>query len=130
MAKLIGINRRNIMRNISELQKQGVLRRIGSIQNGHWEINESVIEISDDRLGEKLGEKPDDWLGEKLGENRMTIIRCLIQNPSISTRRLAELLGMSTTAMEKNIKWLKDNGIIRHIGPAKGGRWDVMGKSN
>lgn len=116
------------MRNISELQKQGVLRRIGSIQNGHWEINEFTVEISDDRLGEKLGEKSDDWLGEKLGENRMTIIRCLIQNSSISTRRLAELLGMSTTAMEKNIKWLKENGIIRHVGPAKGGRWEVIGK--
>ena len=128
MAKLIGINRRNIMRNISELQKQGVLRRIGSIQNGHWEINESTVEISDDRLGEKLGEKSDDWLGEKLGENRETILRCLAQNPSISTHRLAELLGMSTTAMDKNIKWLKDNGIIRHVGPAKGGRWEVIGK--
>ena len=124
MAKLIGINRRNIMRNISELQKQGVLRRIGSIQNGHWEINESTVEISDDRLGEKS----DDWLGEKLGENRETILRCLAQNPSISTHRLAELLGMSTTAMDKNIKWLKENGIIRHVGPAKGGRWEVMGK--
>jgi len=77
-------------------------------------------------LGEKLGEKPDEWLGEKLGENRETILRCLIQNPSISTRRLAELLGMSTTAMEKNIKWMKDNGIIRHVGPAKGGRWEVI----
>ena len=126
MAKLIGINRRNIMRNISELQKQGVLRRIGSIQNGHWEINESAIDISDDRLGEKLVEKPDEWLGEKLGENRETILRCLAQNPSISTHRLAELLGMSATAMDKNIKWLKDNGIIRHIGPAKGGRWEVI----
>ena len=135
MANLIGINRRNIMRNISELQKTGILHRVGSSQKGHWEITESATEIpqkqdenSGDRLGEKLGENSDDWLGEKLGENRMTIIRCLIQNPSISTRRLAELLGMSTTAMEKNIKWLKDNGIIRHIGPAKGGRWEVMGK--
>jgi len=30
--------------------------------------------------------------------------------------------------MGKNIKWLKDNGIIRHVGPAKGGRWEVIGK--
>lgn len=30
--------------------------------------------------------------------------------------------------MDKNIKWLKDNGIIRHVGPAKGGRWEVIGK--
>jgi ATP-dependent DNA helicase RecG len=73
-------------------------------------------------LGEKLGEKSDEWLGE----NRLTILRCLTQNPSISTRRLAELLGMSTTAMDKNIKWLKENGIIRHVGPAKGGRWEVI----
>jgi len=120
--------------NIKKLKELGILSRVGPDKGGHWEINESAIEISDsrlgekldDRLGEKLGEKSDERLGEKLGENRETILRCLAQNPSISTHRLAELLGMSTTAMDKNIKWLKDNGIIRHVGPAKGGRWEVI----
>lgn len=136
LAELCGITPDGIKWQLRSLQERGIISRIGPDKGGHWEINESAVEISNDRLGEKLGEKPDEWLGEKLGEksdewlgeNRMNIIRCLTQNPSISTRRLAELLGMSATAMDKNIKWLKDNGIIRHIGPAKGGRWEVIGK--
>ena len=126
--KICELSRNGVRFHINLLKAEGVIARVNGQKGGHWEINESAIEISDDRLGEKLGEKSDEWLGEKLGENRMTIIRCLTQNPSISTHRLAELLGMSTTAMDKNIKWLKDNGIIRHVGPAKGGHWEVIGK--
>ena len=128
LCKECGLTRDGVNWNIKKLKELGIISRVGPDKGGHWEIAESAIEIPDDRLGEKLGEKSDEWLGEKLGENRMTIIRCLTQNPSISTHRLAELLGMSTTAMDKNIKWLKDNGIIRHVGPAKGGRWEVIGK--
>ena len=132
IAKELSIASRNVQIHIKKMQIQGIVSRVGPDKGGHWEIVEENPKVQDensgDRLGEKLGENSDDRLGEKLGENRITIIRCLIQNPSISTRRLAELLGMSTTAMDKNIKWLKDNGIIRHIGPAKGGRWEVIRK--
>lgn len=134
IAKELSIASRNVQIHIKKMQIQGIVSRVGPDKGGHWGIVEENPKVQDenssDRLGEKLGENSDDWLGEKLGENRMTIISCLIQNPSISTRRLAELLDISTTAMEKNIKWLKDNRIIRHVGPAKGGRWEVMGKSN
>ena len=120
--KICELSRNGVRFHINLLKAEGVISRVNGQKGGHWEINETAIEISDSRLGEKLGEKSDEWLGE----NRLTILRCLTQNPSISTRRLAELLGMSTTAMDKNIKWLKENGIIRHVGPAKGGRWEVI----
>ena len=142
LMKICELSRNGVRFHINLLKAEGVISRVNGQKGGHWEINESAVEISDGRLGEKpnewlgekLGEKPDEWLGEKLGEksdewlgeNRLTILRCLTQNPSMSTRRLAELLGMSTTAMDKNIKWLKENGIIRHVGPAKGGRWEVI----
>ena len=128
--KICELSRNGVRFHINLLKAEGVISRVNGQKGGHWEINESAVEISDGRLGEKpdewlgekLGEKPDEWLGE----NRLTILRCLTQNPSISMRRLAELLGMSTTAMDKNIKWLKENGILRHVGPAKGGRWEVI----
>ena len=130
LCKECGLTRDGLNWNIKKLKELGIISRVGPDKGGHWEIVEenpkAQDENSGDRLGKKLGEKSDERLGEKLGENRETILRCLAQNPSISTHRLAELLGMSTTAMDKNIKWLKDNGIIRHVGPAKGGRWEVI----
>jgi len=73
-------------------------------------------------LGEKLGER----LGERLGENRQRILDAMRAEPAISIVALAQHLGMSSTAIENNIRWLKSHGLIRRVGPAKGGRWEVL----
>ena len=69
-----------------------------------------------------LGEK----LGEKLGETRAAIVQSMRNDPKITTTKLAEKLGLSTTAMDKNIQYLKSHGHIRRIGPAKGGHWEIL----
>ncbi len=69
-----------------------------------------------------LGEK----LGEKLGETRTAIVEFMRKDPRISTATLAEKLALSTTAVDKNIQYLKSHGHIRRIGPAKGGHWEVL----
>jgi len=71
---------------------------------------------------EGLGEK----LGEKLGENRQRILDAMHAEPTISIRALAQALEMSSTAIENNIRWLKKHGLIRRVGPAKGGYWEVL----
>ena len=70
----------------------------------------------------ELGEK----LGEKLGENRKKIIKLMKKSKYITIAELSEKIGMSTTAVEKNIKYLKDNNYIKRIGPSKGGLWSVI----
>ena len=40
MAEIIGVDRRNIARNIKKLQEQGVVRRVGPDKGGFWEIIE------------------------------------------------------------------------------------------
>jgi predicted HTH transcriptional regulator len=75
-------------------------------------------QVSQERLGERLG--------EKLGENRRAIISGMINDPNISVVVLAKRLGISRTAVENNIKWLKEKGYIKRIGPAKGGHWQVL----
>ena len=38
MAEIIGVDRRNIARNIKKLQEQGVVRRVGPDKGGFWEV--------------------------------------------------------------------------------------------
>lgn len=38
MAEIIGVDRRNIARNIKKLQEQGVVRRVGPDKDGFWEV--------------------------------------------------------------------------------------------
>ena len=65
-------------------------------------------------------------LGEKLGEKRLQIIELMVADVKISISELAKKIGISQTAIENNIRWLKSNKIIRRIGSAKGGYWKVV----
>lgn len=38
MANIIGIDRRNIARQIKNLQSKGIIRRVGPDKGGHWEV--------------------------------------------------------------------------------------------
>ena len=61
-----------------------------------------------------------------LGETRAAIVKSMRNDPKITTTKLAEKLGLSTTAVEKNIHYLKSHGHVKRIGPAKGGHWEVL----
>ena len=61
-----------------------------------------------------------------MGENRLKIISLMKENSKISITEIADKVGISTTAIEKNIWYLKKQGIVRRIGPAKGGYWEVV----
>lgn len=69
----------------------------------------------------QLGER----LGEKLGETPQQILSALSANPRMAITQLAKELGISTTAVEKQIARLKQQGALERIGPAKGGHWKV-----
>ncbi len=49
-------------------------------------------------------------------------------NPHISTADIAAELGISKRAVIKHTNRLQEAGRIRHVGPAKGGHWEVGGK--
>ncbi|MBM3883574.1 MAG: ArsR family transcriptional regulator [Verrucomicrobia bacterium] len=72
--------------------------------------------------GGRLGEK----LGEKLGETRAAIIQAMQVNPKVTTTQLAQTLRMSTTAVDKHLRFLRNQGLIKRTGPAKGGHWEVL----
>ena len=66
-------------------------------------------------------------LGEKLGERRLKIVELVSTNAKVSISELADKVGISQTAIENNLRWLKMQGIIRRVGPDKGGHWEVIG---
>ena len=79
-------------------------------------------ESSQKKLGEKLGER----LGEKLGERRNKILQVLKADSTVAIPAIATIIGVSETAIEKNLSWLRENGYIRRIGGARGGHWEVL----
>ena len=57
------------------------------------------------------------------------IINELINNNDITISELYSKLGISTRAIEKQLDKLKQKGIVRRVGPAKGGHWEITGKT-
>jgi ATP-dependent DNA helicase RecG len=53
------------------------------------------------------------------------ILKYLAADGSISTRELANKVGISQRKIKENIAKLKTIGIIERIGPARGGHWKV-----
>lgn len=57
------------------------------------------------------------------------IIELIQDDPEISTARIGEILGISKRAVIKQTNKLKEAGRLAHVGPAKGGHWEVIKKS-
>ncbi len=96
---------------------------------------EFMLEIIEKSLEEYIekSKKLGDGLGEKLGEtqlkltrNRKLIIEEIAKNSSITIAELSKILNLSTTAIENNLKYLKDNNIIKRVGSDSGGSWEVI----
>jgi ATP-dependent DNA helicase RecG len=59
---------------------------------------------------------------EKSSEKILGLLRA---NPKLAARELADLMGITPRAVEKQIAGLRKEGRLRRIGPTKGGRWEV-----
>lgn len=64
-------------------------------------------------------------LGKRLGKNRIAILKMMYANPFVSTVEMSSRLGISTTAIDNNIKHMRDI-FIQRIGPNNGGHWEII----
>ncbi|MBU1993426.1 putative DNA binding domain-containing protein [bacterium] len=107
---------RGIEKIIEESQKFNGITPNFRWQNGLW------VEFYFNNLGEKVGEK----VGEKFTENQSNIIEQISINPKISAKQLSEIVGISSRKIEENIKKLKEFGVLKRVGGAKGGHWEII----
>lgn len=70
------------------------------------------------KLGVKFGET-----SEKSSEKILAIIN---RNTSISAKEIANVIGISSRTLEKQIAGLKKKGLLKRIGPDKGGFWEAI----
>ena len=73
-----------------------------------------------DRLMQKSGMK-------NMKKSMQKIVMLISISPDITLLEMASQLGMSRNGVDKNIRKLKEQGIIRRVGPDKGGHWEVIG---
>ncbi|MCK5161014.1 MAG: putative DNA binding domain-containing protein [Candidatus Aureabacteria bacterium] len=75
-------------------------------------------------VGKKVGVK----VGDKVTENQAKIMEEMKKNPYVSANELSKTVGISQRKIESNISKLKEKKLVKRIGSAKGGHWEVIKK--
>lgn len=55
------------------------------------------------------------------------IVEIIINNPNVTIPQVAEQLDLNPRGIAKHFKALQEKGVIRRVGPDKGGHWEVIG---
>jgi ATP-dependent DNA helicase RecG len=85
-------------------------------------VKQKISTQTEPEVVEKVVEK----VVESLSINQRKILELLTDHPESSAREIAGVVGISQRKTQENIKKLKELGILNRIGPAKGGRWEVL----
>ena len=80
---------------------------------------------ADGEFGTKFGEEFGIKFGIKFGINEKRLLMMLHDNPSLTATDMADRLGISQRAVEKQMKKLKDMGVISRQGSRKNGLWVI-----
>lgn len=54
------------------------------------------------------------------------ILRLIAENARITTQEMADALGVSRRAIAKQLANMQAEGIVKRIGPDKGGYWKIL----
>jgi ATP-dependent DNA helicase RecG len=129
LANILKISTTAVEKHIKQLRESDKIQRMDGTR-GHWkvlnlnniqEIQEKSAETHSKKLDEKLGNR----LGNELGNTKTRIMTEMKKNPQISSKQLANILKISTTAVEKHIKQLREVDKIQRMNGTRG-HWKVL----
>ena len=62
-------------------------------------------------------------------KSNQKILMAMRENPNITIKELQEITGLSESGVKKNIRQMREGGIVSRVGGAKGGHWLINSKS-
>ena len=94
----------------------------------------SALSAGDAKSGRSAGSTGEKAIREKTREKQVAvnvtrekIVHLLQENPNATQNDIATSTGLSVKGVEWNLRALKASGVIRRVGPDKGGHWEVVG---
>lgn len=84
-----------------------------------------IAHLFDENADKKAGISAGINAGIKMSEKQQKIISMLKENPYCTIREISDKLEVNHSTVERNIKKLRENGIIERVGARKDGKWIV-----
>ena len=78
------------------------------------------------KVGNKVGNIGDVTRKNGLNSTRERILSEMRHNPNITKAELIVIIGISDTAIDNNIRYLRINGYIKRVGENKNGYWEIF----
>lgn len=82
---------------------------------------EVIDQIDNKNVGLNVG------LNVALNKTEKKVIELLIENPSVASVELAEIIGVTKRTIERTFKSLQEKKMIERIGSKRDGNWIVVG---
>ena len=104
---------------------------LGAYDNGGKTGGKVGGDIVENVVGKDLNDvaKPSDVV-ENVVENKENVVENILasisKNSTISTKKLAAMCSLSERQVQRIMTKLKEQGVIRRIGPDKGGHWEII----
>jgi len=92
------------------------------IEGDEFQMIISVPEFEEEDAGQGSPTTPEKTSGKTSGK----ILKIVGENGQVTIPELAETIGVTERSIERAIQKLQTQGLLRRIGPAKGGRWEVV----
>ena len=94
----------------------------------HCQHLQADIEQFVNSTTEKGGQKTSEVDRKGGQKTRDVILDMIIQDAKVTSTQMAESLGINRSAVSKDLKKMQENGIIKRVGPDKGGHWEIIEK--
>lgn len=106
------------------------INRIKTIQGslaieGNTLTESQITDIIDGKLGNELSSFITQENAREITQEK--ILSAIRNNPRITRRELAVLLGRTEDSVKYQLQKLTRQGIIKHIGATKAGEWIIIG---
>lgn len=99
--------------------------RVELFRNSSLTEVEKEIGESSEKVRRKFGENSEKVRIYELTDTQKRIVELLCSDKQLSAKKIAEQLGLGSRGVEKNIKKLKDYGLLVRHGSPKNGYWEV-----
>ena len=87
-----------------------------------FRTDDFILKITVPKIGEKIIVR-DTETSQKTSK---IIIVLISDDPYVTTSKMADMIGVDRRNIARNIKKLQVLGVVRRVGPDKGGFWEIL----
>ena len=83
--------------------------------------------VTTEKTTESIAENIVENIVENLSAMRGNIVKIIWKNPRATAQSISKEVGIAPRNVQEHLKYLQKAGILRRVGPDKGGHWEVLG---